>query len=177
MKNPFKLQLKRENLEYRPILGESSAKTVKGEKIGYLTAICYLVPDKNKRAEAQEQLQNLLTTQDFQIAVEQIKVNAIEAQSDNIFKSGWRPSVGWICSIAFQPPSWPLSGSIIELNLIASDSLIVRKPCLVNLAFTLANLFFKFAFMVKYFWLRRSLRAFRPLRTHQLICYIRKVKL
>ena len=45
MKNPFKTQLKNENLQYRPILGESSAKTVKGEKIGYLTAICYLVPD------------------------------------------------------------------------------------------------------------------------------------
>ena len=60
-----------------------------------------VIPDKNKRADAQEQLQTLLTSQDFQIAIEQIKVNAIEAQSDNIFKSGWRPSVGWICSIAF----------------------------------------------------------------------------
>jgi hypothetical protein len=65
------------------------------------TVLDKVIPDKNKRAEAQEQLQNLLTTQDFQIAVEQIKVNAIEAQSDNLFKSGWRPSVGWICSIAF----------------------------------------------------------------------------
>ena len=45
MKNPFKTQLKAEGLPYRPILGEASAKTVKGEKIGYLTAICYLVPD------------------------------------------------------------------------------------------------------------------------------------
>jgi hypothetical protein len=65
------------------------------------TVLDRVIPDKNKRAEAQEQLQNLLTTQDFQIALEQIKVNAIEAQSDNLFKSGWRPSVGWICSIAF----------------------------------------------------------------------------
>lgn len=46
MQNPFKLQLKREGLEYRPILGSSSAKTIKGEKIGYLTSICYLVPDE-----------------------------------------------------------------------------------------------------------------------------------
>ena len=46
MKNPFKTQLQAEGLQYRPILGESSAKTVKGEKIGYLTAICYLVPDE-----------------------------------------------------------------------------------------------------------------------------------
>ncbi len=45
MKNPYKKQLRAEGLPYRPILGESSAKTVKGEKIGYLTAICYLVPD------------------------------------------------------------------------------------------------------------------------------------
>lgn len=46
MKNPYKAQLQAEGLPYRPILGESSAKTVKGEKIGYLTAICYLVPDE-----------------------------------------------------------------------------------------------------------------------------------
>lgn len=45
MKNPYKTQLRAEGLPYRPILGEASAKTVKGEKIGYLTAICYLVPD------------------------------------------------------------------------------------------------------------------------------------
>jgi hypothetical protein len=46
MQNPYKAQLKRENLPYKPILGESSAKTIKGQKIGYLTAICYLVPDE-----------------------------------------------------------------------------------------------------------------------------------
>jgi hypothetical protein len=60
-----------------------------------------VVPDTNKRKEAQEQLESLLAGQDFQLAIEQIKVNAIEAQSDSFFKSGWRPSVGWVCSIAF----------------------------------------------------------------------------
>jgi hypothetical protein len=65
------------------------------------TVLDRVIPDKNKRAEAEEQLQTLLTSQDFQIAIEQIKVNAIEAQSESFFKSGWRPSVGWICSIAF----------------------------------------------------------------------------
>ena len=47
MRNLYKELLKKENLQYRPILGESSAKTIKGQKIGYLTAICYLVPDEN----------------------------------------------------------------------------------------------------------------------------------
>jgi hypothetical protein len=46
MKNPFKTQLKAEGLTYRPILGISSTKTIKGQKKGYLTAICYLVPDE-----------------------------------------------------------------------------------------------------------------------------------
>jgi len=45
MKNPYKLILTSLGLTYKTILGESSAKTVKGEKIGYLTGIVYLVPD------------------------------------------------------------------------------------------------------------------------------------
>ena len=46
MQNPFKAQLKREGLPYRTILGTASTKTIKGQVDGYLTAICYLVPDK-----------------------------------------------------------------------------------------------------------------------------------
>lgn len=40
MKNPYKTHT------YRPILGQASTKTIKGEKIGYLTGIVYLVPSK-----------------------------------------------------------------------------------------------------------------------------------
>lgn len=45
MKNPYKSMLVAAGLPYRPILGESSTKTIKGQKIGYLTGIVYLVPD------------------------------------------------------------------------------------------------------------------------------------
>lgn len=44
--NPYRAILRDRGLAYRPILGEASAKTVKGQKIGYLTGICYLVPDE-----------------------------------------------------------------------------------------------------------------------------------
>ena len=44
MRNPYKAQLQALNLPYKTILGTASAKTVKGEKIGYLTAIVYLKP-------------------------------------------------------------------------------------------------------------------------------------
>lgn len=53
MKNPYKTILNSLGLTYKTILGESSAKTVKGEKIGYLTGIVYLVPDKKICAMAE----------------------------------------------------------------------------------------------------------------------------
>lgn len=45
MRNPYKQILRSLGLPYRQILGESSAKTVKGESIGFLTGIVYLTPD------------------------------------------------------------------------------------------------------------------------------------
>ena len=45
LKNPYKIILKSLGLTYKTILGESSAKTIKGESIGYLTGIVYLKPD------------------------------------------------------------------------------------------------------------------------------------
>lgn len=45
MINPYRAKLRELGLPYRPILGESSAKTIKGQKLNYLTAILYLVPD------------------------------------------------------------------------------------------------------------------------------------
>lgn len=39
--------------------------------------------------------------QEFELAKAQIGVNAIEAASASLYVSGWRPSVGWVCSAAF----------------------------------------------------------------------------
>lgn len=33
--------------------------------------------------------------------VAQVALNKIEAGSDNIFKSGWRPFIGWTCGVGF----------------------------------------------------------------------------
>jgi hypothetical protein len=37
---------------------------------------------------------------DKQMNVAQIELNKIEAADPNIFKSGWRPAVGWVCVFA-----------------------------------------------------------------------------
>ena len=31
----------------------------------------------------------------------QVEINKIEAASSNLFKSGWRPFIGWVCGSAF----------------------------------------------------------------------------
>lgn len=56
-----------------------------------------IIPDKDAREKAQAELLKAAQDQDFQLALAQIKVNEEEAKSDNIFKSGWRPAIGWIC--------------------------------------------------------------------------------
>lgn len=60
-----------------------------------------VIPDKNARELAKEELAKAITEQDFQLSLQQLKINETEAQSDNIFKSGWRPGIGWVCGIAF----------------------------------------------------------------------------
>lgn len=60
-----------------------------------------VIPDKDAREKAQAELIKAAQDQDFQLALAQIRVNEEEAKSDNIFKSGWRPSIGWTCSVAF----------------------------------------------------------------------------
>jgi hypothetical protein len=65
------------------------------------TILDRVIPDKNAREAAKEELARAINEQNFQLALEQIKVNEAEASSDNLFKSGWRPAIGWVCGIAF----------------------------------------------------------------------------
>lgn len=68
----------------------------------------HIWPDPAQQAEAQLKLAQLAQSEemaaldaDMQIALAQINVNNTEAQSDDLFKSGWRPAIGWICGSAF----------------------------------------------------------------------------
>ena len=60
-----------------------------------------VIPDTNARAQAKEELAKAVLQDDFQLALSQIQVNQEEAKSENLFKSGWRPSIGWACSLTF----------------------------------------------------------------------------
>ena len=47
MFNPYRSIMKKDGLIYKKLLGTASTKTIKGEKMGFLTAILYLTPDDN----------------------------------------------------------------------------------------------------------------------------------
>ena len=55
--------------------------------------------EKAKEFEAQSQQTLLKTNMDYEVAMakQQNDINAVEAQSQDLFKSGWRPGAGWVC--------------------------------------------------------------------------------
>lgn len=78
-----------------------------------------VIPDPAQKAAAQLELLRLAQngelaqlTADTEIAKAQIEVNKVEAASESLFKSGWRPAAGWACvgGLAYQVIARPLLG-------------------------------------------------------------------
>lgn len=59
-----------------------------------------VIPDKAAAEKAKLEMAAALQSQEFQLAIEQIKVNQEEAKSTNWFVAGWRPACGWIGAFA-----------------------------------------------------------------------------
>jgi hypothetical protein len=67
-----------------------------------------IFPDKDAADKAKLEMLKLQQAgefkeleQSFELAKKQIDVNAEEAKNANIFISGWRPFIGWVCGAAF----------------------------------------------------------------------------
>ena len=57
--------------------------------------------DPAKKAEAYLELRRLEQSGDLAIMAGQTEINKIEAANPNLFVSGWRPFIGWICGLGF----------------------------------------------------------------------------
>ncbi len=68
-------------LDFIPILGDLTG------------AIRKAVPDTAER----DRIAGELERAQLALAQSQAEITAAEAQSQSLFKSGWRPAVGWIC--------------------------------------------------------------------------------
>lgn len=65
-------------------------------------------PDPAARAQGELELFKLQQEGAFkeldaqlQADLAQVEANKVEGASDNLFKAGWRPAVGWVCVAAF----------------------------------------------------------------------------
>ena len=66
------------------------------------------IPNPQEREKAKLELQTKLMSQELEVMkvlaqadTNQTEINKEEAKSSNLFVSGWRPSLGWVCSSAF----------------------------------------------------------------------------
>lgn len=70
--------------------------------VGLVTTIIGRIwPDKSESQKLQfaKELQQALIESD--LAKGQMEINKAEAANDNLFVSGWRPWIGWVCGLAF----------------------------------------------------------------------------
>jgi hypothetical protein len=77
-----------------------------------------IIPDKDAREKAQFELLRASQDQDFQLALGQIQTNTEEAKHTNLFVSGWRPFIGWVCGLGltYNFLIYPLLLWIIQVN-------------------------------------------------------------
>ena len=62
--------------------------------------IDHFFPDANQAAAAKLELLKMQQNGDLQVMAGQMEINKIEAGSTNLFVSGWRPFIGWVCGIS-----------------------------------------------------------------------------
>lgn len=58
-----------------------------------------LIPDKEKAAEMKLELIKLEQSGDLAVMTAQAEINKIEAASQSVFVSGWRPFCGWVAGM------------------------------------------------------------------------------
>jgi hypothetical protein len=58
-----------------------------------------MIPDPVAKAQAMQEIQEKLLAADAAVQQQQDQINAAEAANNNLFVSGWRPFIGWVCGI------------------------------------------------------------------------------
>jgi hypothetical protein len=58
------------------------------------------IEDKDQKNALAHEIATLAEKQAHEAAMAQVEVNKAEASHRSLFVSGWRPSVGWCCSLA-----------------------------------------------------------------------------
>lgn len=94
---------------------------------GIFNIIDKVVPDKNAAEKMKNEIQMLALTQAHEEIKGQLEINKQEAAHSSIFVAGWRPSIGWVCSMAL---FYKYIGNPIFEWVIALKGLTVKAPVL-----------------------------------------------
>ena len=91
------------------------------------------IEDKDQKAALAHEIATLADKQANEQAVAQIELNKVEAAHQSMFVAGWRPSIGWVCSLAmllnfilipFINLGMEFAGADIRLDLIEMDTMM-----------------------------------------------------
>jgi len=60
----------------------------------------------------------------------QAEINKIEAASGKFWNSGWRPAVGWVCTVALAATYWPraIVGIVLWAKIVLATGVMSAPP-------------------------------------------------
>lgn len=106
-------------------------------------ALDKVIPDNVSKAAAKAELEKALIDNANSINIETIKTNQAEAQHRSVWVAGWRPAIGWSCSlgiawlfIGHPVASWAavMMGTTVELPTIPTDILLELTFAMLGMA-------------------------------------------
>lgn len=83
------------------------------------------IEDKDQKNALAHQIATMSERHAQELAKGQLEVNKVEAASNSLFVSGWRPAVGWVCVFGFAGNFITIPVTNMVLELLNSE---VRLP-------------------------------------------------
>ena len=102
-----------------------------------------IIPDEHAKQKALQDIEKNLVDNATKLNLEIMKTNQIEAAHKNVWVSGWRPAIGWSCSlgifwafIGFPVAQWvvALQGMSADLPNIQTDMLFELTLAMLGMA-------------------------------------------
>ncbi len=99
------------------------------ELVGPVTGLLSeFIEDKDQKARLAHEIATLAQKEAHKNAALQLEVNKIEAAHASIFVSGWRPALGWVCTMGMFGNFITIPFSNFVLALIGYDIVIPLVP-------------------------------------------------
>lgn len=87
------------------------------------------IPDPAAKQKAQLEMQSKLLEIVTTESANQAEINKIEAGNTNVFVSGWRPAIGWVCATGF---AWVYLVQPVVLWIAALNHVMAVLPVIDN---------------------------------------------